>query len=141
MTLCLPACLRSVVGCISSAAQTAWVKSQVQDAGCRHLVQPVQHAGIKEIACACKSAWCAQVCLLAEGHLMFFGPPDDAAPWFGSVGYMYSLQAGLVSDWMLDLVSISFQKPAQPGVCGHVHAGCSRLWHLLGLFTSLKSFV
>ena len=48
---------------------------------------------------------------------MYFGAPDSAAPWFSSLGYVYDSKAdGLVSDWMLDLVSISFHKPSKPGV-------------------------
>ena len=58
-----------------------------------------------------------QVCLLSEGHLMYYGPPPDAAAWFGTLGFAYEPNKdGLVSDWMLDLVSTSFYKPQKPGV-------------------------
>ena len=58
-----------------------------------------------------------QVCLLSEGHLMYFGAPDEAADWFATQGYMYHpTNDGLVSDWMLDLVSTSFYKPSKPKV-------------------------
>ena len=66
---------------------------------------------------------------------MYFGAPDSAAPWFGSLGYMYHPKAdGLVSDWMLDLVSISFHKPTKPGVRRSLlvpepHSACTAFRH------------
>ena len=53
-----------------------------------------------------------QVILLSEGHVLFSGPPAEAAPWFNSLGYDYvTARDGNVSDWLLDLVSVGFTKP------------------------------
>lgn len=58
---------------------------------------------------------------------MYFGAPDEAADWFATQGYMYSpMEAGLVSDWMLDLVSTSFYKPSKPKV--HSRSGLQACW-------------
>ena len=53
-----------------------------------------------------------QVILLSEGHVLYFGPPSSAVPWFGSLQYDYLPERdGNVSDWLLDLVSVGFTKP------------------------------
>jgi len=55
-----------------------------------------------------------KVCLLSEGRQMFFGAPADAVRWFGQIGYPFPAQeAEGLSDWLLDLISIGFHKPAQ----------------------------
>ena len=55
-----------------------------------------------------------QVTVLSEGRQLFFGPPSEAVPWFeGALGYAYSpARDGAVSDWLMDLVSVAFNKPA-----------------------------
>jgi ATP-binding cassette, subfamily G (WHITE), member 2 len=54
-----------------------------------------------------------KVLVLSEGHQLFFGAPDAAAPWFDrSLGYPYdAARDGSVSDWLMDLVSVAFPKP------------------------------
>ena len=56
---------------------------------------------------------CAQVTVLSEGRQLFFGAPCEAVPWFGgALGYAHSpARDGAVSDWLMDLVSIAFNKP------------------------------
>ena len=55
-----------------------------------------------------------KVCVLSEGRQLFFGAPDKAATWFDrTLGYEYNaLRDGAVSDWLMDLVSVGFAKPA-----------------------------
>lgn len=58
---------------------------------------------------------CAVQCVvLSEGHNLYFGSPKRALDWFSdALGYSYSYQRdGAVSDWLMDLVSVGFQKPA-----------------------------
>ena len=57
----------------------------------------------------------AQVTVLSEGHQLYFGPPDQAAAWFaGSLGYEHlPARDGAVSDWLMDMVSVGFVKPAE----------------------------
>ncbi|EIE27766.1 hypothetical protein COCSUDRAFT_45983 [Coccomyxa subellipsoidea C-169] len=52
--------------------------------------------------------------VLSEGHNLYFGSPKRALDWFSdALGYSYSYQRdGAVSDWLMDLVSVGFQKPA-----------------------------
>jgi len=54
-----------------------------------------------------------KVLVLSEGHQLFFGAPDAAAPWFDrQLGYPYeAARDGSVSDWLMDLVSVAFPKP------------------------------
>lgn len=53
-----------------------------------------------------------QVTLLANGRLMYTGPPDQLVNWFTSLGYRYNLTShGMASDWALDLVALGFAKP------------------------------
>lgn len=56
----------------------------------------------------------AQCVVLSEGHNLYFGSPKRALDWFSdALGYSYSYQRdGAVSDWLMDLVSVGFQKPA-----------------------------
>ncbi|BDA42962.1 ABC transporter G family member 22 [Coccomyxa sp. Obi] len=51
--------------------------------------------------------------VLSEGHNLYFGSPKRALDWFSdALGYSYSYQRdGAVSDWLMDLVSVGFQKP------------------------------
>ena len=60
--------------------------------------------------------------VLSEGYNLYFGPPQRALDWFsGSLGYSYSYQRdGAVSDWLMDLVSVGFQKPSS--FLGRCHA-------------------
>jgi len=55
-----------------------------------------------------------KVLVLSEGQQLFYGAPDAAAPWFdASLGYPYeAARDGSVSDWLMDLVSVTFPKPA-----------------------------
>ncbi len=55
-----------------------------------------------------------QCVVLSEGHNLYFGSPKRALDWFSdALGYSYSYQRdGAVSDWLMDLVSVGFQKPA-----------------------------
>jgi hypothetical protein len=50
---------------------------------------------------------------LSEGFQLYFGRPEDALYWFGTgLGFAYQLERdGAVSDWLMDLVSVGFQKP------------------------------
>lgn len=50
--------------------------------------------------------------LVSEGHVLYFGAPGDAVTWFsGILGYDYlPRRDGMVSDWLLDLVSVGFAK-------------------------------
>lgn len=54
-----------------------------------------------------------QVTVLSEGYQLYFGRPEDALYWFGTgLGFTYNLERdGAVSDWLMDLVSVGFQKP------------------------------
>lgn len=54
-----------------------------------------------------------QVVVLSEGNQVYMGPPDKAVDWFsGVLGYPYqAVRDGAVSDWLMDLVSVGFQKP------------------------------
>lgn len=56
----------------------------------------------------------SQCVVLSEGYTLYFGPPGRALDWFAdSLGYSYSYQRdGAISDWLMDLVSVGFQKPA-----------------------------
>jgi hypothetical protein len=54
-----------------------------------------------------------QVVVLSEGYQLYFGSPESAPTWFDwGLGYPYDPDRdGSVSDWLIDLISISFQKP------------------------------
>ena len=59
--------------------------------------------------------------VLSEGYTLYFGPPSRAMDWFsGSLGYTYNQgRDGSISDWLMDLVSVGFGKPATwAGRCG-----------------------
>jgi hypothetical protein len=46
---------------------------------------------------------------------MYTGPTDELVPWFNSLGYPYNPEVqGTTPDWALDLVSLGFDKAAQP---------------------------
>lgn len=53
--------------------------------------------------------------LLSKGKLMYWGPTAEILPWFSdTLGYEYnSVVHGVVSDWVMDLVSIGFSKPEE----------------------------
>ncbi len=55
----------------------------------------------------------AQVVVLSEGNQVYMGRPDKAVEWFSlKLGYSYQpVRDGAVSDWLMDLVSVGFQKP------------------------------
>ncbi|KAK9802008.1 hypothetical protein WJX73_010401 [Symbiochloris irregularis] len=56
-----------------------------------------------------------KVTLLSEGCMVYFGPPEKAVAWFTVLGFSYEQwRDGAASDWLIDLVSVSFQKP-EPG--------------------------
>lgn len=61
-----------------------------------------------------RHACCVQVVVLSEGYNLFYGTPERVLPWFsGTLGYPYKQEHdGAVSDWLMDLVSVGFQKPA-----------------------------
>jgi hypothetical protein len=54
-----------------------------------------------------------QVTVLSEGYQLYCGRPEDALYWFNSgLGFSYNQERdGAVSDWLMDLVSVGFQKP------------------------------
>lgn len=56
----------------------------------------------------------AQVVVMSEGAVTYGGPPERAAAWFTlGLGYPYEPDRdGALSDWLMDLVSVRFQKPA-----------------------------
>ena len=76
-----------------------------------------------------------QVLILSEGHQLYFGPPEQVTDWFsGCLGYSFwPGQHGSVADWLMDLVSVRFSKPAMLG--GTTMASradvvtASELWH------------
>jgi hypothetical protein len=46
---------------------------------------------------------------------MYTGPTNELVPWFNSLGYPYNPEVqGTTPDWALDLVSLGFDKAAQP---------------------------
>mmetsp|Transcript_35375 Transcript_35375/g.64765 ORF Transcript_35375/g.64765 Transcript_35375/m.64765 type:complete len:717 (+) Transcript_35375:65-2215(+) len=51
-----------------------------------------------------------QLYLLSEGHLMYAGPSEKAVDWFGSLGYHVEFSATNPADWLVDLVTIGFDK-------------------------------
>ena len=55
--------------------------------------------------------------VLSEGHQLYFGPPEQATDWFSDcLGYSFwPGQHGSVADWLMDLVSVGFLKPAELG--------------------------
>ena len=75
-----------------------------------------------------------QVTLLSMGYVVYSGPPAGAVGWFNSLGYQYNpLRDGCASDWLIDLVSVGFDKPK---VCAAVlwPGAWSEMWpRLLGL--------
>ncbi len=54
-----------------------------------------------------------QCVVLSEGYNLYYGSPERVLGWFAeTLGYPYSYQRdGAVSDWLMDLVSVGFQKP------------------------------
>lgn len=51
--------------------------------------------------------------VLSEGYNLYFGSPERVLGWFSdTLGYPYDYSRdGAVSDWLMDLVSVGFQKP------------------------------
>ncbi len=52
----------------------------------------------------------SNVILLSEGRQVYFGHPESAAAWFGQLGYTYCAGRVSVSDWLLDTVSVAFDR-------------------------------
>ena len=50
------------------------------------------------------------VILLSEGRQIYFGQPESATAWFGQLGYTYCAGRVSVSDWLLDTVSVGFDR-------------------------------
>lgn len=49
--------------------------------------------------------------LLSEGLLIYTGDAAAMADWFGRSGFLYAPEAhGPVTDWVLDLVTVGFEK-------------------------------
>ena len=80
-----------------------------------HAATASYHAVLHEKNLGLSCFWCApaQCVVLSEGYSLYFGAPQRALDWFsGSLGYSYSYQRdGAISDWLMDLVSVGFQKP------------------------------
>lgn len=54
----------------------------------------------------------SQVTLLSEGHHMYSGAPHQVLHWFESMQYLYNPHKhSALSDWLIDLVSVGFDKP------------------------------
>ena len=76
-----------------------------------------------------------QVLVLSEGHQLYFGPPEQVTDWFsGCLGYSFwPGQHGSVADWLMDLVSVGFSKPAKLGGTTMTSRAdvvtSSELWH------------
>ena len=76
-----------------------------------------------------------QVLVLSEGHQLYFGPPEQVTDWFsGCLGYSFRPgQHGSVADWLMDLVSVGFSKPAAMGGTTMTSRAdvvtASELWH------------
>ncbi len=51
--------------------------------------------------------------MLSQGYSLYFGPSDLAVTWFAeSLGYLSQPGVhGSPSDWLMDLVSVSFALP------------------------------
>lgn len=79
--------------------------------------------------------WCSQVLVLSEGRQLYFGPPGQAVDWFGNcLGYpFWRDKHGAVADWLMDLVSVGFSKPAALSGASMTTsadvARASELWH------------
>lgn len=55
----------------------------------------------------------AQVTILSEGYQMYTGSPMGALAWFEGMHFHYRPDRdGILSDWLIDLVSVGFCKPA-----------------------------
>lgn len=67
------------------------------------------------------------------GRLLYHGPTSSMASWFQGLGYEWNPDSqGTVSDWALDLVSISFGKARKVGGSLLLPSGLSALaWNVL----------
>ena len=54
----------------------------------------------------------SNVVLLSEGRQIYCGHPESAVAWFGQLGYTYRAGQVSVSDWLLDTVSVGFDRTA-----------------------------
>jgi hypothetical protein len=62
-----------------------------------------------------------QVTLLSKGRLMYHGPTSAMVPWFNVLGYPYDPAIhGAPSDWVLDLVSLGFDKRSDEEVAPEI---------------------
>jgi ABC-type multidrug transport system ATPase subunit len=52
----------------------------------------------------------SSVVLLSEGRHIYFGPPGSAVKWFSELEYVYCVGQVSVSDWLLDTVSVGFDR-------------------------------
>lgn len=54
-----------------------------------------------------------KIVVLSEGRQLYAGPPSQCVPWFeNKLGCKYDETAGgAVSDWVMDTVSVGFNKP------------------------------
>ena len=51
--------------------------------------------------------------MLSEGWQLWQGPPQAVLPWFARLGYAQTdAAAENAPDWLMDLVSVGFAKPA-----------------------------
>jgi hypothetical protein len=79
----------------------------------RYILQPVQSPNRTSHANKRCAVVMVQVVVLSEGNQVYMGRPDKAVEWFSlKLGYSYQpVRDGAVSDWLMDLVSVGFQKP------------------------------
>ena len=62
---------------------------------------------------ACTWQCALQITILSEGYQLFTGRPAKAVEWFGSLHYHHLPERdGEIADWLIDLVSVGFTKPA-----------------------------
>ena len=52
----------------------------------------------------------SNIVLLSEGRQIYFGHPESAVAWFEQLGYTYRAGGVSVSDWLLDTVSVGFDR-------------------------------
>ena len=53
--------------------------------------------------------------------MLYFGAPEKAVDWFSQLGFRYEQwRDGAVSDWLIDLVSVGFQKPEVSSTVSHM---------------------
>ncbi|CAK0773849.1 hypothetical protein CVIRNUC_004108 [Coccomyxa viridis] len=95
------------------------------------------HTILASVHQPCAAIWdmLHKVLVLSEGHQLYFGPPEQVTDWFrGCLGYSFRPgQHGSVADWLMDLVSVGFSKPAALGGTTMTSRAdvvtASELWH------------